>query len=104
MGPFKSPEREIRRPHGRRGRRALEQLGGALPNILEAASAFALSDFVLNPMRTVLFVPKQLNEKYSTAFGRIAEELTAAIGPTEPGRTKRIGASLRGTPGSPSSS
>ena len=37
--------------------------GGTLPNTHEAANAFALSDFRLNPMRTVFFVPRQLNEK-----------------------------------------
>jgi len=69
--------------------------GGILPNALEAANAFALSDFLLNPMRTLHFVPKRLNEKYSTVFGRVVEELPTAAESAEPGRTKRIGTALR---------
>ena len=52
-------------------------------------------------MRTVLFVPKQLNEKYSTAFGPIVEELTTAIESAVPGHTKRTGKALRWYAGIP---
>ena len=69
--------------------------GGALPNTPEAASSFALNDIGLCPMRTVLFVPKQPNGKYNTAFGRIVEELNTAIESAEPDRTKRIGTAPR---------
>ena len=75
--------------------------GGILLNTLEAARAFALGDLALNHMWTVLFVPKHFNKKYSTAFGRILEELTTTIESAEPGRTKHNGTASRWCAGIP---
>ena len=49
----------------------------------------------------MFFVPKQLNEKYSTVFGRIVEELNAAIESAESGRTRSTGKAPRWYAGIP---